>query len=778
MKRIIFIIFLAAILGGWLWIMNSHFSGMNSLIHITGYKQGLLEKRSLPGDSVLQLPTTFEPAVVKVDTLGIPHIFGKDASSAAYALGYMHARDRYFQMELLAHTVMGRLSEVIGVSGVTSDRDWKPMHIETRAQQLLQELQQKDPDLYQFLLAYTDGVNACRQQEDVQYNDPMYLLWNYKPQQWKPYYSLLIQWYLSARLAYYDDYTDRQELLDKLPLAVREVIYPDYPGKQDGIVPQGPPDRDTFSMSGSMIGAAMVQDYSTLKTNPRVKNLGSNNWVVGPSKTSAGGVLLCNDLHLFLTAPNVFYEAQLQTPQLHVYGYTIPGVPIVVSGHNARIGWGITNGGWDVMEQYHLKLDPADSNRYWLDGKWQQMETIRDTILVKGDAPVVKTSQYTVFGRVVRKNKIVYAAHWHPEYNSSAVRALWRVMHAGDWEQFRDALRLYDYPAQNFAYGDVKGNIGIISAGKMPLKPAGYAGGLLDGTVTPVWNYIPFDSLPQAYNPQRGYLFSANQEPVRGPYYFSSHWYEDLYRPRRIHHLLANGTGLTVQHMRAMQLDVMDLSAKDINALLLKYTQPGNLSAQWKGMLQWDGNLLPTSDKAGFYKTILRSAGILAKEVATQLGVKTGPSLDQLTAFLLNRDSLHTGASVLHSKSLFNRWVAIADSVYRHRDMNEGAFTFYIPQITFLPGFDLQVDGVGGSENAVNVNADAHPVIRTVIELDSTGIRSYMVSAGGQSGRINERQYMQQLNDWKENNLHKTQFGADTNKLQMITTTLYFNKSH
>lgn len=782
MKRIVIISLLLIITAVWLYYTNVHFNGLNSIQQMASYRHGILSASSLEHEQADHLPADIAGAKVYMDTLGIPHIHGESKDAAAYAMGYVHARDRYFQMELLAYTAMGRLSEIIGAPGIRSDQHWRIFDLESRAQFMLDSVAKVSPALAAYLKAYERGVNDYIQNEDSHHRDPMFAIWGHEPQPWKASYTFLLQWYLSHQLTYYDDYFNREEILEKLPDTLQQILYPSHPDTRLSIVPTG-----AGLPSAGLSRKALVQlfhpgDKNNYPETPSNRSLGSNNWVVGSSRTKDGQLFLCNDLHLFLAAPNIFYEAELHAPGIHAYGYTIPGVPLILTGHNEQIAWGITNGGWDVTEQYLLKTDEAHKDQYWLDGKWEQVEKKEVEIRVKDEASQHFTIRHTRFGPLQKKDSIAYALKWHPGESALAPLAFWKLMQTTDWNGFREALKDYDYPAQNFVYGDVKGNIGVVCAGKMPLKPAGYAGGLLDGTRLPVAGYVPFDSLPQAFNPEQGYLYSANQQPAANSYYFSSRWFDDLYRPARINEMIAAGSQLDREDMRKMQLDIIDLSVKDLQQLLRRYAATIAPGSNWELMMKWNGHLDPATREAVFYRAYLRAARQVGDEIAAAVGVKQSPYPDQLSYFLLQHDTIPFNGKQLSSKVYFGRLMKVADSIYSARygdasgkPLPGRAYVFSVPQITQLPGFEMKLHGIGGSENTINVNYTAHPVIRTLVEIRDSTIHSWMINAVGQTGRINDNRYAQQLDDWKENKLHQTQFSANPQQLRAIADSIIFS---
>ncbi|HEU4555000.1 MAG TPA: penicillin acylase family protein [Chitinophaga sp.] len=778
MKRYILAIFILALTAAWLILSSVNYAGLNSLQRLANYRNGILagEGEWMPRSTVI---TAKYNAHIDIDTLGIPHIFSKDANGSAYALGFMHAKDRYFQMEVTAYAVMGKLGELFGEAAVSSDRHWRKFELEDRAKAYFNSLAGTQPALYSYLQAYEAGVNDYIQHEAPRRRDPMYTIWHCSPHPWKAYYTFLVQWYMSHELTFYDDYFDKQELLDKLPDTIRQLLYPSNPDKENFIVPGG-------ALQPTLKERSLARVFDTDSRNnytarPFNKNLGSNNWVVGSAHTTQGQLFLCNDLHLSLATPNIFYEAHLSSPGMHVYGFTIPGVPVVLTGHNEKIAWGITNGGWDVTEQYLLKLDPAHPDRYWLNGKWETMKEKKFLIGIKGKAAEAMTVKYTVFGPLVQRDSVAYGLKWHPQESCQAVESFWKLMHAGNWDDFRTALRSYDYPSQNFVYGDVNGNIGIICAGKMPVKPAGYAGGVLDGTVSPHWSYVPFDSLPQSYNPGRNYLFSANQEPARNGIYFSSRWFDDLYRPERINEMLSAAKQLDREDMRRMQLDVKDLSVKDLQQLIKMYAPEKKLSPEWALMKDWNGDLQPNSRPAVFYKYIRWSVKKVSADMAKQLNLKAAPGYDQFMRFLMKNARVEMNGGVIESRQCFDKIITTTDSLFArlgHAATPVNPYAFNIPQLTHLPALELQVGDVGGSENTINVNYRAHPVIRTLIEINHGHIQSWMVNATGQTGRINEKNYLQQFAAWKKNDLHPSQFVRQEQQLHAIVSSIQFVQQH
>ena len=781
MKKIVITLGGIVLLAAWSWLVLSSHEGMRPLLEMSHYTEGLLAMES-PEASDLTRTSTAGDASVYVDTLGIPHIYAQDEKSLGYALGYMHAKERYFQMELLSKTAKGRLAEMIGDAGLNSDAEWRALELETRAREIYEGLSSTDPALHQYLAAYTEGVNAFVASEDEAGRDPLYSIWDVQPGTWEAWNTFLIQWYVSSRLTYYTDYIDQQEMLDKVPAALREQFFAAEPVDLRTIIPSSAAPAAAEQPVQKEVTAFAPGMENITNHAPVNRSLGSNNWVISPARTRGGQTFLCNDPHLMLTAPQVFYEAHLVSPELEAYGYTIPGSPIVASGHNKDIAWGITNGGWDVTEMYLLETDEEHPNQYRVDGEWKETEIRTYTIQSKGQPDYEVTAEHSDLGIVQRRNGLVYTILWHPAKTNQAAVSFWDIMHARNWEDFRAALSDYDHPAQNFAFADRLGNIGMVCAGKMPIKPEGYAGGMLDGSKAPINAYIPFDSLPQAYNPEQGYIFSANQQPAYSAYHFSSHWFEDLYRPRRIDNLLAASEDHTVEGMQQIQRDVRDMLVADMQELLRSHLNAEELAA-WEPFMQWEGDLDPKAAASLYYQVLRESIDGQRAGLAKVLQIKKTPSLDQYVHYLKTGNALKID-TIDWSPAIAVRNLSqnALERLQRYDIKTAGQaspvnpFAFEIPQITFLPGFETPVNNVGGSENTVNVNYDAHSVIRTVIALDSTGIQSWMITAGGQSGRVNSAQYLQQLPAWEQNQPHASQSPSDPAQLQHVDYTITFQK--
>lgn len=785
--KIILVVVLSLV---WIFITTFNLGPLGSLGELTTYKTGLLSV-PLQDDGIREIIDD-HTVDVYVDDVGIPHVYSTSENEAAYGLGYMHAKDRYFQMEMISRIVQGRLSELLSAQTLKSDKFWKPYEFEQKSVDLLETYKQNEPEFYAYLQAYSDGVNSYLKNNEN--TDPLYKALGENPREWKTEYSLLFTWYMSWTLTYFDNHIEQQELLAELPENIRDYF---YPLQSDGMTTILPSKKVKTNVNVPNLGL----DYSAVATTESPKNntslftigdqlmnnhkffqgIGSNNWVVNNVKTKNNGNILANDPHLYLTLPEAFYEAHLVTDTFKVYGFTIPGVPVVVSGHNDKISWGITNGEWDLVDRY--KLQVKEDSLYLYEDKWIPFETKNYTIKVKGKSDHIEKHQTTVHGKIIKEDTgEYYAQHWYAAGTSNSVKAMYDVMQSQNWGDFTTALRDYSYPPQNFVYSDVEDNIGIVCAGELPVRNADYVGQVQDGTK----KYIPaksLDTLWSDFNPDKKFLFSANQQPIQNDIYFGAHGLKDNYRAKRIHSLLEENENWTVEEIQKMQIDEVDISFNDFKELINTYPVENKYQDLVKELTSWDGTMSDQANQALLYE-VLRNVSIEeAKQFAnTQLNVNKAPSLQYFLKYL--NDKEYTIADGNNKQEIVNAIFAKTDSTLTHRygdqwkDVSYNKMSeFTINNIMFIPGLGEKIDNVGGNTNTININTDSfHPVFRAVYEINEGQIQAQTIMAGGQSGMINSKHYKDQIEPWKNGQYKKVQFENNPNKLKNIKNILKFKR--
>lgn len=759
----------------WIYATNYQLKPFNSVGELLSYKTGLLSV-PLQENGINNYESDYDSKVY-VDSLGIPHIYGKEQNDVAFGLGYMHARDRYFQMELITRTVQGRMSEILSDKTLKSDGFWKPYEFERKSEELLETYKEKSPEFYEYLLAYADGINEYL--TTTKSTDPLYKALGSEPQLWKPQYSLLVTWYMSYTLTYFDQHVMHQEMVTSLSEKEKKYFYPSQPEGLKTILPSTHTAVQD-SITKNYLENVAVQNHVNEFSSPNQfhEGVGSNNWAVSKTKTNNQATMLANDPHLMLSLPEAFYEAHLVYGSLNIYGFSIPGVPVIVSGHNDTISWGITNGEWDLIDRYQLKV--KDDNSYYYEGQWVPFVKKEYIIKIKGYDDYTMIQNNTVHGKVIKEGDQYYAQHWYASNKSYSIESMFKMMKSQNWDHFTSALEDYGYPPQNFIYSDVEDNIGIVCAGKLPDRGQNYRGGLLDGSLT----YTPIksiDTLWKTYNPDKKFLFSANQQPIQNDTYFGQHGLKDDYRVERIYNLLENNDNWGLEEIQKMQSDQTDLSFNDFKGLLEKYKINKENDRIVALLNQWDGTMNSNSKEALVYESIRVMTIIESQKFAqNQLKIKLVPSFKQYVKYL--KDDQYQLSEGISKQEQVNAILTKADSILTKRFGNQWSDTTYseissftINNILSIPGLGEEVKDASGNTNTINLNTgEIHPVYRVVYEMNKEQVKAYTVLAGGQSGQVNSIHYKDQLAIWREGKHKETQFEKDPNRLKNIENIISF----
>lgn len=547
------------------------------------------------------------------DAYGIPHIFAASQADAAYGLGYAHAQDRLWQMEMNRRIGAGRLAEILGPGALDTDRFLRTIGVHRSAQANLEHM---DGDTRDMLAAYAAGVNAFLGGNPVLPVE--FQLLGVRPEPWSAVDSIvwvkMMAWDLGGN---WRNELLRMRLARTLPLSRIQEFLPPYPG--DAPLPiadlkelYGGLERDAVRLAGPAGTHPMPDLARLLAMAPpdALEGAGSNNWAVDGRHSASGKPLLANDPHLGLTAPALWYFAHLHTPESNIIGATLPGVPSVALGRNDHLAWGFTNTGPDVQDLFLEKLDPAGG--YLTPEGPRPFGVITETIRVKGAADVrleVRLSRHgPIISDVARvaadatPRGYVLAFSWTAlAEDDQTVRAAFDLGRATNWTQFLAAAKRFNAPQQNMLYADVEGNIGFVAAGRVPKRKRDND---LQGLApAPGWlarydwdGYIPFADLPQRYNPAGGRLWSANEKIVPPGYahFITSEW-QPPYRSGRIRALLEATAKHDPASFARIQADTVSSAMRDALPRLLA-TEPRSaparkalaLLARWNGDMRRD----------------------------------------------------------------------------------------------------------------------------------------------------------------------------------------------
>ena len=551
---------------------------------------------SLPKlNGTVAVPRLEAPVEVVRDRHGIPHIYAASQSGAFFGLGFVHAQDRLWQMELSRRIGAGRIAEVIGSRGIDTDRFLRTLSVYEYAERNYDNL---DAETRSFFDAYADGVNAFLETRSGPL-PPEFVMLQHRPEPWRPADSLvwgkMMAWSLSGN---WSSELFRARLTEQLDDEQIADLFPAFP---EGAAVK-------YSDLAPLYRAAALDRLwaAAAPLAPDPGN-GSNNWVVAGSRTATGKPLLANDPHLGLSVPSVWYFAHLNAPGLDVIGATLPGMPAVLLGRNKHIAWGFTNTSTDAQDLFIEKLDAADSSRYMTPQGPRPFEVRQEVIRVRGGeqiplvvrmsrhGPVLSDAQPRL-AEVVEEGHVVAMAWTALRDVDGTPRAVLDLGRAANRAEFVAALAGYETPQQNIVYADRDGTIGFYAPGRVPVrKPGNGVNGIIP---VPGWTgdydwvgFIPFTQLPHSFNPPSGAIATANHKivPDNYPYHITYDW-EPAYRVRRIDELLASRTTHSIASFTSAQGDVTSRMATDFLPLLLEAEPLSEVSAQARALLrQWDG---------------------------------------------------------------------------------------------------------------------------------------------------------------------------------------------
>jgi len=605
---------------------------------------------SLPEiDGDRALPGLAAPVEVTRDEHGIPHIAAGSEEDALFALGFVHAQDRMWQMEMNRRIGTGRLAEVLGSAALDTDRLLRVLGLHHRAKASLAHLR---PSARRRIGAYVRGVNAWMETRKGPL-PPEFLILGFEPEPWSAADSALLPKIMSLDLA-------REWTRDRMRLHLSKVLTPDRivdfytPYRADkprGVVPARAGASPAAATAGTGSAAERAFRPSTTETPGNASlaietapadrsisevlsafpdravsgvlsalprsggHLGSNGWVVDGTRSSTGKPLLANDPHLGLTAPSIWYLAHLSWPGVDVVGATLPGMPGVVLGHNGRVAWGFTNTGPDVQDLFVESVDPSDPSRYLGPDGWLAFDMRRERIRVKDDDEVVlevrESRHGPILGDVSREpgasdgSDQVLALAWTALRDDDlTLQAALGLPHARDWERFVANARDFHSPQQNVTYADVEGNIGFLAPGLIPIR-RGHRGERPGTMPRPGWEashdwqgFVPFEELPWVHNPPGGTIVTANHQIVPDDYshYLTFEW-AGGYRAQRIMEKLAERGSHDVASFRALQQDRISLFARALLPRLRGIAAPpgaGETAVRARALLDgWDGAMDP-----------------------------------------------------------------------------------------------------------------------------------------------------------------------------------------
>lgn len=712
------------------------------------------------------------------DRYGIPTIRAQSEHDAAFALGFLHAQDRLFAMDMMRHYGAGRLSEIFGTRTLGIDETMRTLGLYRSAEA---EYAGLAPPVRATLDAYAAGVNAFLATRRGAL-PPEYYLLGAAPESWRVADSLVWGKIMDLELtANFRRQLQRARLLARLPAADLAVLFPSYPKDAPITLPERaalerlPLDR-LIAVLPRGIGPQAA----------------SNNWVVDGLHSDSGKPLLANDPHLDFSAPGVWYLARIVTPDLDLTGATAPGNPFVIVGHNQNIAWGFSTTGGDVEDLFIEQADPADPARYQTPDGPRPYATRVERILVRSASPVNWTVRETRHGPVISdlanyavgNETLALQTTWLGS-DDTTPQAMWKLDRAKDWTGFRDAMQDWVAPQQNIVYADTEANIGFMAPARLPIRKSG------DGLIPePGWSgefdwtgMVPFDGLPSAFNPPAGRIVSANNKIVPDDYpYFITHDWELPYRAERINTLLDRTPRQSPDTSAAIQSDDLSLPTQILLPLMLKAKPQDNETEPLIALLRrWDGRMNANRPEPLLFTAWVRelTRELLEPRLGPLFRSFWSPRPDVL-ALILTQHHEWCGANgdcdAVLAQS-FDRAVAELrrtygqSPVWRWGAAHRAAFRSEIWSSVPLAArwFDLEV-GVDGDNDTVNAGdmyfgeepdpyLDLHgPSLRMIVDLAAPAEARFSV-APGQSGNPLSPHWGDLVERWRA--VQYLTFGAD-----------------
>lgn len=561
-----------------------------------------MSRRSLPQtEGEIHLSGLSSPVEIFRDRWGVPHIYAQRLADLFFAQGYIHAQDRLWQMELNRRTAQGRLSELFGEIALDTDRMVRTFGFNRLGKT---DWENADAGSCEALQAYAAGVNAFLLAEGRKLPAEFSLI-RHRPEPWQPVDSTafmrVMTWQLSH--AWFGEAV-RAQLIERVGEAYAAELEIQYPEQNPSTLPRG------IEWNAQALQNLLEKDQESGLN----RGLGSNAWVVSGRKSQTGNPYLCNDMHLAVSMPGLWYQAHLVCDDFQVTGVTLPGMPGVLVGHNDHIAWGMTLAMTDCEDLFIERFDPQQPTRYQTEQGWKEATVIREAIRVKGKADShVEEVLLTRHGPVI-SDVIGLSGGDSPRLavQSMALRPSrafsgWMLLdRASNWEQFVEAMRLIEAPQLNVAYADREGNIGYWATGLVPIRAAG------DGrTPAPGWNgeyewigEVPFDQMPHALNPADGYLVTCNHRIIGEDYpYFLGNVWMNGYRANRIAQVLESKDRLGPEDFEALHLDFTCIpGAEFVQRLQDLHSDDPDIALALSQLRAWDGKLTAESIGGALYE--------------------------------------------------------------------------------------------------------------------------------------------------------------------------------
>ena len=737
----------------------------------------------------LLFPALKGKSTVYLDDRLVPHIVADNDEDACFLQGYLHARFRLWQMEFQTYAAAGRISEIVGDKAVNFDKGKRRLGMVYAAENMLKEME-ANAITKAMVDNYTAGVNAYIASLPESRLPVEYKLLGYKPEKWSNLKTALFVKQMAQTLSGFSDDLPLTKARAFFSDEALRILFPQVADSLDPVIPKGTvfPPASVTPVAPAHADSVYINNISgnlqeIEKPNPAN---GSNNWAVSGSLTRSGAPILCNDPHLDLSFPSIWYEMQVTTPSMNAYGVSFPGAPGVIIGFNDSIAFGFTSSERDVMDYYAVQFKDETKTQYRFDSGWKNSQLRVEAIKVKDGPVVYDTVAYTVFGPVIydesfpssAKPGATLALRWKAHDPSNELLTWYYLNRANNYEDYKNALQYFTNPAHNVVFASKSGDIGIWHQGVLPARWNRQGLYVMPGEDSSyMWQgFIPMDENPHILNPQRGFVSSANQRPADSTYPYFIPGYYDLYRGIAINRKLNAMHDITPDDMMKLQNDNYNVFAETARPLLLKYVNDSSLNENEKKYLDlvsgW--SLYNNINERGatvfklWYDNLEKQVWDDEFEKAGVAGLR--PSDKTLIEALLrdtvfkyidniNTPGHETIADVI--TSAYKQAAKTADSLSAVNQLTWGAnkntSIYHLLGAAMMP-FARTGLPVGGGAHIINAMQHNHgPSWRMVIELTKE-TDAYVIYPGGQSGNPGSPYYDSFVDKWAAGEYYKAWF--------------------
>ena len=757
---------------------------------------------------------------IRFDDHGVPHIFATSLTDAARAMGYVHARDRLFQMELQARSTAGTVSELVGDRALPLDREARAQGLAAAAQRGFEGLATDAPARV-LSTAYAEGVNAyisTMTADDLPFE---FRVLGATPQRWEPKYTAYLFAKFGLMLAYSDGELRRAATEALVGRAATDALFPRDNPIQEPIQPNGqrgprldfrkipaPQPGDTTKARIAMTLRESLADLAGARTDDQLDDVavGSNNWAVSPARTAAGHALLAGDPHLALSLPSIWYQAHIVVPDtLDVYGVTPLGSPLPPIGFNRNVAWSVTNSGADVADYFVETVDDsAHPTKYKVDAAWRTL-TARIEIIRGKNGRVIETDTIyeTHRGPMLKSGSAWISRRWTVTDGTDALSPFLGAAQSKTVKELWEATNAFYSPAQNFVSADRGGHIALRSVGHFPVRARSADRGdlLIDGSKSANdWQgWLKPAEYPLAYDPAQGFVVSANQQPKDprvDPRYLGWDW-PSPWRAMRINEMLRADSAVTPDAMRRMQTDPVSAQTTYflpaiVEAISAAGARDTTLAQAAALLKRWDGRLVGSNTVAVLYEAILTELTTRTWDELTLPAARAGdrprradtPQNVVLLELMQDPenpwwDDRSTPDAREHRDDIIRASVTAAWRRVSERlgppgpawewGKSRHALVRHLLGIPALSRKDVPIQGGPGSVNPSSGDGNHGASWRMVVELGDE-VRAWGIYPGGQSGNPISPRYADLLGRWSAGTLDTLRFPRTADELQAGVT--------